>query len=156
MDLHIRFIRVIGEYRLLNSDVYALCDRIKQDFDTRNLFITGDAAGWNRSAGNRGHKSMFDIIQMELNLNWTQIKVPRGKPQGYVAEKRMLTNSLLARHPDFSFSNCPFLIDDIENCEATDSGHIDKSDQLRSHLLDCLCDFVFAKCRDWIKLHQKR
>ena len=156
MDLHIRFIRVILEYRLLNSDVYALCDRIKQDFDTRNLFITGDAAGWNRSAGNRGHKSMFDIIQMELNLNWTQIKVPRGKPQGYVAEKRMLTNSLLARHPDFTFSNCPFLIDDIENCEATETGHIDKSDPMRSHLLDCLCDFVYAKCKDWIKLHQKR
>jgi hypothetical protein len=151
MDLHQRFIRVIGEYRLMNSDVFALCDRIKQDYDTRFIYITGDSAGWNRSAGNRGHKSMYDIIQGQLNLNWTQIKTPRGKPSGYVAEKRQVTNSLLARHPDFTFSNCPFLIDDIENVDANESGQMDKSDLNRTHLLDCLCDFLYAQCRTSLK-----
>lgn len=151
MDLHFRYIRVIGEYRMMNSDVYALCERIKSEYDTRSLYITGDAAGWARSVGSRGHKSMFDIIQGQLNLNWSQIKTPRGKPPGYVSEKRQLTNSLLARHPDFTFSNCPFLIDDMENVEATDTGHMDKSDSSRSHLLDCLCDFVYSQCRTIIK-----
>lgn len=149
---HYKFIRIIGEYRLQNADVYSLCDRIKSEYDTRYLFITGDAAGWSRSVSNRGHKSLYDIVQTELRLNWSQVKTPRGKPQGYVADKRQLTNSLLARHPDFTFSNCPFLVDDIMNVSITDTGHMDKSDGSKTHLLDALCDFCYSQLRDSVKM----
>jgi hypothetical protein len=152
-DTHYRWIRILGEYRILNSDIYALCERIKSDYDTRTVWVTGDAAGWARSAATRGHQSMFNIIQTELKLNWSQLKTPRSKPSGYVADKRQLVNALLSRHPDFSFSNCPYLIDDIENVESTDNGQMDKTkDGTKSHLLDCLCDFCYSMLKDAVKL----
>jgi hypothetical protein len=155
-DLHFRWIRIIGEYRMLNSDIYALCDRIKSDWDTRQILVTGDAAGWARNASSRGHQSMFDIISAELKLNWSQIKTPRGKPPGYVSEKRNLTNALFARHPDFTLSNCPYLIEDIENVEDDGTGHMNKTkDGTKSHLLDCLCDYLYSMCRDSVKINSK-
>lgn len=148
-DQHYRWIRVIGEYRKENSDVYEICDAIKKEYDPRLILVTGDAAGWNRSASNRGHKSMFDIIQQELKLNWSQIKVPRGKPANYVTEKRNLANALLINHPDVTFSNCPWLIQDIENVEADDNGHMVKSkDGSISHLTDAFCDFLYNMAKD--------
>lgn len=153
-DIHYRFIHVIREYRTLNSDVYELCDMIKKDYDVRRLLVTGDAAGWSRQAGVRGHKSMFDIIQTQLGLNFTQIRTPRGKPAGYVSEKRNLTNALFSKHPDFKISSeCAFLIDDLLNVEVTSSGHMEKGkDSTKSHLLDCLCDYLYSMCRDAVKL----
>lgn len=152
-DLHFRFIRIIGEYRLLNSDVYDLCDRVKSTYDTRRLILTGDSSGWNRSASNRGHKSMYDIIQTQLNLNWTQIKTPRGKPSGYVAEKRNIANALFARHPDITISNAPFLVEDLLNVEVGSDGKMDKTkNTLQSHLIDCLCDYFYSMCRGAIKI----
>jgi hypothetical protein len=155
-DLHYKWIRVIGEYRMLNSDIYELCDRIKSDWDTRQLIVTGDAAGWNRNASTRGHKSMFDIISVELKLNWSQIKTPRGKPAGYVQDKRNLANALFARHPEITLSNCPYLIEDIENVEDDGSGHMNKDkDGTKSHLLDCLCDFLYIMCKESVKVITK-
>lgn len=155
-DIHFKFIHIIREYRTLNSDVYELCDMIKRDFDTRRLLVTGDAAGWARQAGVRGHKSMFDIIQTQLGLNWTQIKTPRGKPPGYVSEKRNLANALFAKHPAFRISSeCAFLIEDLYNVEVTSTGHMEKGkDSTKSHLLDCLCDYLYSMCRDAVKLNR--
>lgn len=148
-DTHYRWIRVIGEYRKENSDVYELCDAIKKDYNPKLLLVTGDAAGWNRSASNRGHKSMFDIIQQELRLNWSQIKTPKGKPANYVTEKRNLANALLINHPDITFSNCPWLIEDIENVEADDNNHMVKSkDASLSHLTDAFCDYLYSMAKD--------
>jgi hypothetical protein len=154
-DIHYRFIKVIDEYRLLNSDIYELCDKVKQDYDTRKLFVTGDAAGWSRSAATRGHKSMFDIIQTQLNLNWSQIKTPKGKPKGYVSDKRNLANALFNRHNNFHISSkCPYLVEDLLNIEVTSTGHMEKSaDSTKSHLLDCLCDYLFSMCKDAVKMN---
>jgi hypothetical protein len=151
-DFHFRYIRVIGEYRLLNSDVYDLCEHIKKDYDTRRIIITGDAAGWARSSATKGHKSMYDIIQTELRVNWSQIKTPRGKPMNYVSEKRNLANALFSRHPDFTLSNCPYLVEDILNVECNEYGYMNKTkDTSLTHLLDCLCDYLYSMCKDAIK-----
>jgi hypothetical protein len=152
-DIHFRFINIIDEFRILNSNVFDLCDKIKGRYDTSRILITGDAAGWNRSASTRGQKSMFDIMQTELRLNWSQIKTPKGKGAGYVSAKRGLTNALFSRHPNFKVSPaCPFLIEDILNVEVTSDGHMEKTkDSTKSHLLDCLCDYVITMCKDAIK-----
>lgn len=154
-DTHYRFINVIDEFRTLNSDVYQLCDQIKQRYDTTRIFVTGDAAGWNRSASTRGQKSMFDIMQLELRLNWSQIKTPKGKGAGYVGSKRGLANALFSRHPNFKISTaCPFLIEDIQNVQVTSEGMMEKTkDATRSHLLDCLCDYLITMCKDAIKFN---
>jgi hypothetical protein len=152
-DIHFRWVKIIGEYRLSNSDIYDLCARLRSQYDTRKLIITGDSSGWNRSASARGHKSSFEIIRQELNLSMSQVKVPAGKPANFVQEKRAVANALFSRHPDFQLSNCPFLIEDIENVEADEAGKMDKeSAGERSHLLDCLCDYLYYMVRPALKL----
>lgn len=100
-DIHFRFLHVINEYRLENSDIYQLCDRLKRDYSPKLMLVCGDQSGHNRSASNRGHRSMYDIMQMQLGLNWSQIKAGRGKPANYVQTKRNLANGLLTCHPIF-------------------------------------------------------
>lgn len=157
MDLHFRAIHIINEYRQMDSDVYELCDWIKSNYDSRRIFITGDAAGFNRSAYSRSHQSAFQIIQTELNLNWSQVKTPRGKPSGYVNNKRLLGNALFAKHPNLLLSNVPWLVEDLLNVECDSMGQMNKSrDSTQSHLLDSLLDFFFSCCQDAVKMPTMR
>jgi len=154
-DLRFTFIHTIDEIRLENSNIYELCDEIKnRGYQSRNIFITGDAAGWARSVHSRGQKSSFDIIREELKLAPNQIKTPRGKPSGYVNEKRNLGNALMHRHPNLRISTkCPFLIEDLTSVQVDTTGHMDKSkDAKKSHLLDSILDFYYSICKDSIKL----
>ena len=144
IDLHKRKIRVIDEFRELNSDIYKLCDWIKNNYDTRFMFVTGDSSGNNRHAYSRNGQSGFQIIKNELMLNYTQLKVLKGKPAGYVQNKRMIGNAVFAKHSDFLLSNVPFLVDDIESISVSEDGKMAKNkDSTKSHLLDCLLDFLF-------------
>lgn len=152
MDMHYRKIAVVNEYRQLDSDVYELAQWLKENYDTRRIFVTGDAAGFNRSAYSRNHQSAFQIIQTELNLNWSQVKTPRGKPAGYVNNKRLLGNALFAKHPNLTLSNCPWLVEDLLNVECDASGQMNKTkDSTQTHLLDALLDFFFSCCADAVK-----
>ena len=152
-DLWNRFIYCIREYRINDSDVYQLCERIKVDYkESRRLLVTGDSSGWARHVSNRGHKNNFQIISEELNIPISNIKTPRGKPSNYIADKRSNANAILSRHPNFKIGNCPYLIEDIENVQAGDDNKMLKSsDASKSHLLDCFTDFLFAHCKDWHK-----
>jgi PBSX family phage terminase large subunit len=145
IDLHKRKIRIIDEFRELNSDIYKLCVWIKANYDTRFLFITGDSSGNNRHAYSKNGQSGFQIIKNELILNYSQLKVMNGKPSGYVQNKRMIGNAVFARHSDILLSNVPFLVDDIENISVSEDGKMAKNkDTTKSHLLDCLLDFLFV------------
>lgn len=151
-DLHLRTIRVIDEFRDLNSDVYKLCSWIKANYETRSIFITGDSSGNNRHAYSRNSLSGYQIIKEELKLNYTQLKVLKGKPQGYVATKRLIANAVFARHSDVTISNAPFLVEDIETITVKPDGQMDKGkDGLKSHLLDCLLDCLFVITRGNVK-----
>ena len=146
-------IHIIDEYRRHNSDIYELCNWIKSKYDTRKLIITGDSSGFNRSANSLGHKSTYDIVQSELRLNWSQIKTLRGKPAGYVEDKRILGNALFAKHDNLLLSNTPYLVEDLENVSATDSGHMDKQGNPDlTHLLDALLDFFYSICKNSVKI----
>lgn len=154
-DMRFTFIHTIDEIRLENSNIYELCDEIKnRGYQSRNIFITGDSAGWSRSVHSRGQKSSFDIIREELKLAPNQIKTPRGKPSGYVNEKRNLGNALMHRHPNLRISTkCPFLIEDLMSVQVDATGHMNKSkDAKKSHLLDSILDFYYSICKHSVKL----
>jgi hypothetical protein len=144
-DLHLRLIRVINEFRDLNSDVYKLCDWIKGNYNTNNIFITGDSSGNNRHSYSRNSLSGYQIIKQELSLNFSQMKVEKGKPAGYVSTKRLIGNAVFARHTDITLSNCPFLVDDLETVKVKSDGSMDKlGDSTKSHLLDALLDGLYT------------
>jgi phage terminase large subunit len=151
-DLHLRTIRVIDEFRDLNSDVFKLCEWIGKNYNSRDIFVTGDSSGNNRHAYSRNSLSGYQIIKEELKLNYSQLKVMKGKPQGYVATKRLVGNAVFARHSDVTISNAPYLVEDIETMKVKPDGSMDKgSDGMKSHLLDCLLDCLFVITRGNIK-----
>jgi len=151
-DLHLRKVRIIKEFRDLDSDIYKLCDWIDKNYNSRDLFITGDSTGNNRHAYSKGSLSGYQIIQQQLKLNFTQMKAMKGKPAGYVQMKRLIANAFFARHPDIKISNAPYLVEDLESVTLKSSGDMDKnSDPLKSHLLDCLLDGLYTIVKGNVK-----
>lgn len=129
-------VRILDEYRLMNSDIDELCERILSDFSDKMLIVTGDASGQNRTALKRD-LNYYKEIKRILRLGMGQFKIPAANPR--IKNTRVLCNSLLGRHTDYKFSDrVPYLVMDIEECEVTSEGDIDKSkDKHQSHLLDC-------------------
>lgn len=129
-------VRILDEYRLMNSDIEELCNRILSDYSDKMLLVTGDASGQARTALKRD-LNYFKIVKQVLRLGMGQFKLPASNPP--IKNTRVLCNSLLGRHKDYLFSDrVPYLITDIEECEVDEHGNIDKSkDKHQSHLLDC-------------------
>lgn len=128
-------VRILDEYRLMNSDIEELCTRILSDYPDKMLLVTGDASGQNRTALKRD-LNYYKIIKQVLRLGMGQFKLPASNPP--IKNTRVLCNSLLGRHKDYLFSDrVPYLILDIEECEVDEHGNIDKTkDKHQSHLLD--------------------
>lgn len=149
-DYYNRWIRYVQEYRIGPSDIYELCERIKEDHDTTRIIVTGDSSGWARSYMNRGHKKGYEIIKEELNLEDWQIKTPKGKPANYIQDKRRLANYILGLHPDIKFGNMPFLFNDFDSVQCNAKGEMNKNkDPQKAHLIDCFCDHLYTFCKEW-------
>ena len=128
-------IRLLKEYRLENSNIYELCDRIRADYPTALYLVTGDAAGRQRSALAQGNINYYTVIRQKLNLSEGQLKVPAVNPA--VSDSRVLFNSILQNFNYVVDKSCTFAIEDFKYVEVDDNGDIDKKkDKHRSHLLD--------------------
>lgn len=129
---------IIQEFRIKNSDIYELCDRVKAMFPNALFVVTGDATGHNRSALAKGNINYYLAIRQRLNLSQGQMKQPSINPA--VSDSRVILNSILQNgnlliNPE----TCPYLIQDLQSVEVDDKGDIDKAkDKYKSHLLDCL------------------
>lgn len=128
-------VRILDEYRLLNSDIEELCIRIAADLPEQMLIVTGDASGQNRIAIKREFQYYKEIKRI-LKLGMGQFKVPAANPG--IKNTRVLCNALLKKHPDYLFSDrVPYLIMDIEQIETDENGKIDDSkDKHKGHLFD--------------------
>ena len=144
-------IRIVKEFRLRNSDIFALCAEIKKTFGNQMFIVTGDASGANRSAMTKGALNFYVIIKEELQLPKTAFKVPSVNPS--IKNSRVLLNSILEKHPDFQIdASCQFLIHDLQNVETSDDGNIDKKkDANLTHLLDCLRYYLWTFHNDFVK-----
>ena len=144
-------VRILDEYRLLNSDIEELCTRIISDYPDRQLLVTGDASGQNRTAIKRD-LNYYKVIQAMLNITIHQFTLPPANPP--IKNTRVLCNSLLANHKKYLFSDrVPYLILDIEECEVDASGGIDKTkDKHKSHLLDAWRYFNWNFLKSFIDL----
>jgi hypothetical protein len=147
-------IHIIDEFRLMKSDIYRLCEAIKERYPDSDYYVTGDASGKNHSAMVGERNNYFTIIARQLGLYIQQhFNVPKTNPNHI--PNRVLVNSILNRHPHFYISNqCTYLIEDLKTVRVTPEGKIDKArDPLKGHLLDCLRYYLNAFhgdfCRKW-------
>lgn len=131
-------IKFITEFRLENSDIYKLCDRIKAHFPQALFLVTGDATGHNRSALTEGNINYYTVIQQRLGLSDGQMKQPTVNPS--VGDTRVLMNSILQNlSVIFDKDNCPYTIQDLKYTEVDSNGDIKKKENEkmgRGHLLD--------------------
>lgn len=136
----LKWIRILKEYRLRNSDIFELCERVHNDWGDYFCVATGDASGRNRSALTKGNRTYVQTIQKLLHLSPRQMQFPATNPS--IANTRMLMNSLFFKHPDLLISSdCQFFIDDLRTVKIKEqqdkSIGIEKSkDPLKTHLLD--------------------
>lgn len=144
-------VRVLDEYRLMNSDISELCNRILSDYPDKMLLVTGDASGQNRTALKRD-LNYYKIIKQVLKLGMGQFRLPAANPP--IKNTRVLCNSLLRRHQDYKFSDrVPYLINDIQECEVDEHGGIDKGkDKHQTHLLDCWRYFNYSFLNKFLDL----
>lgn len=134
------YIYVLDEFRLRDSNVYDLCDRIlSSPYGKSFKMITGDASGISRTTATRGNINNYSIICEKLGLNPEgQLMLPGKNPP--IDESRTLSNALFYNHPDFVIhEQCKYLIEDLRFVQVNEKGDIDKTANAhRSHLLDCL------------------
>lgn len=129
-------IRILKEFRLQNSNIHELCDRVVAAFESPVYLVTGDASGRARSALTQGNINYYTVIKQKLRLNDGQLKVPSVNPA--ISDSQVLCNSILSHRPLFIDPSCTYLIEDLKYVEVNDTGDIDKTkDKHRSHLLDC-------------------
>ena len=130
-------IRFIKEFRLSNSNIYELCDRIVTTYPGSAYLVTGDASGQSRSALTIGNINYYSVIREKLRLTSGQLKVPSVNPA--ISDSQVLTNSILQNHSVVFDPSMVYTIDDLLYVEMTDGGDIDKAkNKHRSHLLDAV------------------
>ncbi len=133
VDPQMKEVRILDEFRLLNSDIDELCQRIKIAYLNRMLMVTGDASGQNRTALKRD-LNYYKEIKRVLQLSMGQFKIPLSNPP--IKSTRTLCNALLARHPKYLFSDrVPYLMLDINETEVDENGGIaEDKDKHKGHL----------------------
>lgn len=147
----INFTHIFKEYRLLNSDIWALTDHIISNHPEAFFMITGDATGQSRQAISKGNKNYYQVIRQQLVLGSTQIRVPRANPS--VRNTRVLSNALLAKHGNYwiNTKTCPHLTMDLNGVVVDQNGDIDKAkDKRATHLLDCWRYYNWTFHRDFL------
>ena len=152
----LRWIKVLHEYRLRDSDIFEVLTRIKTDWIIPGFFVvaTGDASGRARQGAVKGRRSYVQIIRSQLRLSTRQMQFP--KKNASVADTRIVLNALLHSHPFFKIaSRCQFLIDDLLTVKTDDEGNIDKDkDKLKSHFLDNIRYLSWNYLRKWVHIQK--
>lgn len=144
----------LQEYRLMNSDIFELCERIMSDHPEAYFKITGDASGKSRTAITRGNRNYFQIIRSLLHVNPNQFVLPGRNP--YHANTRVLANLLFAKHPAILLNeSMNYLIADIQNVEVDPSGGIEKGKNKHlTHLLDTMLYYFWNFHQSFLKKYR--
>jgi len=142
---HIRgkSIEIFKEYRLVNSNVYELCEQLWKEYQGTGMIVTGDATGRARSAAARKGVTNWQIIKQELRLKDTQLKVPSVNPEFDNAYMK-LNKSFRDFDILINKKACPYLIKDLELIDYDTFRNAKNSLGDMSHLLDCFKYFCWS------------
>lgn len=141
--------------QLDNSDIYAMCDRIKADYSQYELIVTGDASGHNRTGVVRGKSSYWKVIREELNLRDTQMKV-RRQNIGLI-ESRVLCNAVNQSNKiQFDEDGCKQLINECKYGQVDEMGVLIKDrKKQKNDFLDGLRYLIDANYYDFLDRARK-
>ena len=114
--------------KLENSNIYRLCEYIKNKFPQAYFIVNGDATGKNSSGMVKDNLNYFRIIKNELNLSLNQMQQLASNPK--VEDNQVLVNAVLEHvthkiDPD----NAQALIFDLEFAEMLPDGKLKKADR---------------------------
>jgi hypothetical protein len=151
-----QWIRTFNEIAIDTGDLFEMCERIRVYLPKNAwIIVNGDASGKNRSINVRSNLNNYEIIQKELLLPDNSFEIPTKNPN--VANSRMLTLSLFAKHPDIGITrNCERTIDDLKYVQAKADGSPlkdRKDDYSKADLLDCVRYYHWANFNDYLTKH---
>lgn len=145
-------IEIIREYRLMNGNIYDLCDRLVADWPNATWLITGDATGQARSALTKGNVNYYTVIRQQLGLAVGQMKQPHVNPS--IRDTRVLVNSIMQNGTFRVDPSCEWLIRDLKLVEVDGDGDILKdrrNDARFADFIDCLRYNCYTFHRKFIK-----
>lgn len=126
-------VRIPWVFKLPNSDIYKLCEHIKNKLikpgqPTPHFIINGDASGHNQSAMVKDNLNYFRIIKNELDLTIGQMQQLASNPR--IEENQVLVNACLEHIPhEIDPDNAAPVIFDFEFAEMLPDGTLKKSDR---------------------------
>lgn len=139
--------------KLENSNIYDLCDVLRNKLEGCILLATGDATGKNNSALTKDTANYYTIIQKNLPIS--KFKVPTVNPK--MEQNQVLVNAIFEHwkvqmDPDKAQS----LIFDCKFVSVDNEGKIIKTDRSdptqQADALDCLRYYLNAFHRDQMKI----
>ncbi len=126
--------------KLANSDIESLCDVVLTRYKGGLYIITGDSSGYNRSALVKDDHNYYKVIMKKFSLGKNSLWIhtnPRFEENQVVCN--MIFHSIEIEMDEIL---CADLIFDIETCEMTVEGKINKEDRddpaQQQDLSDCL------------------
>lgn len=118
----------IETIKLINSNIYSLCDHVKNKYPRALIIVNGDATGQAGSALVKDNLNYYKVIRSQLNISPNQIKIPTVNPT--IAENQVLVNAILEHYPlTLDKTRCHPLIYDLQFVEMLPDGTIKKGDR---------------------------
>jgi len=146
-------IHILKEYRLPNSTIYDMCDRVKVDWDLSYIQVTGDPRGTARhSLSKSASLNHFAVIMKEWGLVDRQLALPPYPAPGEEHNTlRMIANSLLSKYPTFKIHpDCKNLITDIKYIAAPKGKREKHKEGENGHLLDAWLYYLYTYFQLWV------
>lgn len=147
-------IRVIREFRLENSNIKTMCERIAHYYGYgTKYYVTGDASGsWSENPLQDKFADYYERIALLLKIPEAHFNVPAKNP--FHTKSRQQCNTILENHPDILIAEttCPYLKDDMLYVEALEDGTINKhKDKRKGHLIDCFRYDLYVYEQDYLE-----
>jgi hypothetical protein len=141
--------------KLENSNIYQLCEYIKNLLPNCIFIVTGDMSGKNHSALVKDNLTYFKAIKTALNLTDTQLKVQGINPR--IEQNQVLVNAILEHYPvTMDQGNAQALIFDCEHVQIDNEKKIIKTDRndptQQADALDCFRYYLNKMHANFIKL----
>lgn len=155
-------IYVLRTIKLANSNIYRLCQYIKNIYekgDYKPLYIVcGDASGRNRSAMVKDDVNYYIIIKAEMELSEGQMQQIASNP--LLEDSQVIVNSILEHKTvQIDPENAQALIFDCKFVEMNAEGKIKKGDRedptQQADALDTFKDYLWRFHRHFIKFSSR-
>lgn len=152
---NLKQLNCLKSIQLADSDIYAMCDRLRAEYPNKYYLVTGDASGHNRTGMVRGKTSYWKVIKQELKITDHQLKV-RSLNLGLI-ESRVLCNAVNGSTDIFlDEENCAPLINDCKYAKVDDKGILEKDrKKQKNDFLDGLRYLVDANYPDYLDRPKK-